>query len=294
MKIKVFLNPYANRGRARESAPQVREALTGAGLDFELALTLPAEEGTKEIWAAAQGGYDAIVAAGGDGTVNLVVNGLIQAAGDGPSLPLGILPLGTANDFSNANGLPRDLAEAARVIASGKVRPVDAGRVNGFRFANNCAMAMEALVTLTRTKSRLAGNRGYLLALLRSLAKLRAWQMRVSWEDGAYEGPVMLLSVCNGPRSGGLFRMAPQAKPDDGWLDLVLLPKVSKLEALTLLPCLFTGRHLQHPKAVARRVQRVLIESKPGTPLHADGEVLAEAAVSAVCTVLPGRISLLV
>jgi diacylglycerol kinase family enzyme len=117
--------------------------------------------------------------------------------------------------------------------------------------------------------------------------------MRVDWQEGRHQGPVMLLSVCNGPRSGGLFHIAPQAQLDDGRLDLVLLPKLPTLEVFAMLPRLFKGTHLHHAKAVHKKVRQVRIESRPGTPLHADGEILAEATARVEGVVLPGKITLL-
>src|SRR5690606_4175305 len=131
MKAKIILNPFANRWGARKRVPQVTEAARAAGLNFDLVLTETPGQATQEALAAAQGGaYDAIVSAGGDGTLNEVVNGLVRAAGSGPTVPLGILPVGTGNDFNDMAGLPRNLLAAAHVIAGGKTRPVDAGRVN--------------------------------------------------------------------------------------------------------------------------------------------------------------------
>ncbi len=294
MRTKVLLNPYANRWRARRRSEQVRAALAGAGIDADL-VELPAPgAGIGLARQAADAGYDAVVAAGGDGTVNEVVNGLLQAAGEGPTLPLGIMPIGTGNDFNDMAGLPRDLERAAAVIAAGRTRQVDAGIVNGRFFDNNCAVAMEPLVTIENVKiRRLSGNARYIVALVKALIKLRAWHMRIEWEGGSHEGPIYLLSVCNSPRTGGLFYMAPEAQMDDGLFDVVLAPEIPKRTVLAILPRLFNGSHIQHPAIFHTRSPWLTVESEPGTPIHADGEVLAEAATRIDYRILPGRITLL-
>ena len=106
--------------------------------------------------------------------INEVINGLLRAAGDGPTVPFGIIPLGTANDFNLMAGLPPTIEEAARVIAAGRTRPIDAGQVNERFFINNSAAAMEPMVTLENIKmTRLSGEIRYIVALLRALAKLK-------------------------------------------------------------------------------------------------------------------------
>lgn len=294
MKIKVILNPYANRWGARSKAPAVQAALQAAGFQPDLIMTTKPKQATHETMLAVSAGYEAVISAGGDGTLNEVVNGLIRAAGDGPTIPLGILPIGTGNDFNDMAGLPRDLESAVKILAGGKTRQVDAGRVNDHFFHNNCAVAMEPMVTIENTKiTRLSGNSRYVVALIKALIKLQAWQMKISWDGGGYEGPTYLLSVCNGPRTGGIFYMAPQADSSDALFDYVLAPEVSKLEVLTILPRLFKGSHIHHPKITYGRTSQLTIHSTPGTPIHADGEVLAESVSDVQYTILPGKITLL-
>ncbi len=303
MKLRVILNPFARRWNARGRTDAVHAALRAAGLDYELIETKAVGEATRAALDGARVGVDAIVAAGGDGTVSEVVNGLLTAAGAGPTKPLGVLPLGTGNDFAEMAGLPHDLQQAAAVLAAGNVRRIDAGRVTYARadkpaaaryFDNNCAVAMESMVTIENMRIHwLSGNLRYVVALLRAMRKLKAWQMRITWDDGGYEGPVNLFSVCNSPRCGGVFRMAPDARLDDGLFDFVLAPELSKLEVLGLLPKLFRGTHVRHPKIVYKRARRITIESNPGTPIHADGEVLTESATHIDYEILPGKLTLL-
>lgn len=296
MTIKVILNPYANRWGAKKRLAQVKTALSEAGIMADVHVTSRKKEAIEVAQvAAASQAYTAVVAAGGDGTVNEVVNGLIAAAlPDQPTVPFGVLPIGTGNDFNDMNGLPRKLWECAEVIAKGKTRQVDAGQVNDHYFDNNCAVAMEPMVTIENEKmTRLSGNIRYIAALAKALLNLKAWQMQIEWQDGRYDGPTYLLSVCNSPRTGGLFYMSPPARMDDGLFDFVLLPEVPKTTVLALLPRLFKGSHIHHPRVFHGRSPFLRITSNPGTPIHADGEVLAHAAANVHYHILPGKITLL-
>ena len=298
MKAKIILNPYANRWRAKGRTADILAACERAGLEVDLGLIPAPGQGAQEAMRASDDGYDAVVAAGGDGTVHEVVNGLIAAAGNGPTKPLGVMPVGTGNDFNDMSGLPRDLSGAAEIIAAGRTRQVDAGQitVDGVVhfFDNNCALAMEPVVTIENVQmTRLSGNIRYVAAVIKSLAKLNAWQMRVTWDDGSYEGPILLLSVCNSPRTGGLFRMAPEAKMDDGLFDFVYAPDLPMRQVVPLLPRLLRGTHISHEKIAHGRTRKLSVESMPGTPVHADGEVLSESATRFTYEILPGKITLL-
>lgn len=302
MKIKIILNPYANRWGAGAKAEIVSAAFSAVGLEYDLAMTQGPGEATELAIRASMDGFDAVVAAGGDGTVSEVVDGLIQATPRlGQTLPLGIVPIGTANDFSDMSQIPRELLAAARIVAAAKTRQIDVGHVSPLgepefpsqNFNNNSAVAMEPMVTLENIKmKRLSGEIRYMVALVRALIKLKAWHMRITWDDGSYEGPTYLLSVCNGPRTGG-FYMAPEAKMDDGLLDFVLAPEVPKRTVLAILGRLLRGTHLEHPAVISGRTQKLEIHSEPGTPIHADGEIVAEAATGVSYQLSPGKLTLL-
>ena len=307
MKLKIVLNPYANRWQAGKMAPQIETAFTAAGLDYDLVVTRMAGQGKEEAATAVAQGYDGVIAAGGDSTVGEVLNGLISVAGDGPTIPMGVLPLGTGNDFNDMAGLPRKLNECIARI-SGQTRQLDAawvgwkdktgGQQLSHYFDNNCALAMEPMVTIENVKmKRLSGNIRYIASLLKAIIKLKAWQMQFNWQDGdqtgSYEGPAYVLSICNSPRTGGLFYMAPNAKMDDGRLDFVFAPEIGRWQIMAVLPRLFNGSHIKHPKIKTGHLTEMTVHCQPGTPIHADGEVLTESATAVQFRVLPGKITLL-
>jgi diacylglycerol kinase (ATP) len=293
MRTKIILNPYSNRWRAKERIPEVEKVLAQAKLDYELVVTTEPLEGTALAETAVADGFEAVVAAGGDGTINEVINGLLRAAPDGPTIPFGILPLGTANDFNLMAGLPDTIEAAAQGIARGKTRQIDAGQVNGRFFINNSGLAMEPMVTLENIRmKRLSGEIRYIVALLKVIAKMKAWHMQVEWDDGRYDGPVYLLSVCNSPRTGG-FQMAPGAEIDDGLFDIVLAPEVPRWTLLLLLLRLMQGTHVYHDVVTFTRTARLTVISQPGTPAHTDGEVFTESVESVKYNILPRKVTLL-
>jgi YegS/Rv2252/BmrU family lipid kinase len=293
MRVKVILNPYANRWGAKAQAPATEAAFRAAGVGCDLAITQAAGQGIAVAEAAVRDDYDAVVAAGGDGTINEVINGLLRAAGEGPTKPFGIVPLGTANDFNLMAGLPKSIGDSVVVIAAGRTRQIDAGQVNDRFFINNSAAAMEPMVTLENIKmKRLSGEIRYIVALVRALARLKPWTMTLAWDGGGYEGPAYLLSVCNSPRTGG-FMMAPGALLDDGQLDMVFAPQVSKGAVISILLKLMRGEHIHHPAVTFRRVTAIDVLSRPGTPLHSDGEIFDESAGTVRYRVLPGKVTLL-
>lgn len=299
MKIKVILNPYANRWGAQARIPEVESALNAAHLDYDLALTTESRNGTELAKTAVSEGYDAVVAAGGDGTISEVSNGLITAVSDNmPTLPLGILPIGTANDLAKMMGLPMDVPAAAKVIAAGHTQGFDAGRIQYdgkiHYFDNNSAIAMEPMITLEHMKiHRVSGEARYYLALIKGVIKLKAWQMSIIWDDGEYIGPTYLLSVCNGPRTGGMM-IAPGASMNDGFFDIVLAPEVPKTTVINFLLKLTKGTHVNHPIITFTRTKSIKITSEPGTPLHADGEILSESAKEIIYEILPKKLTVLV
>ena len=293
MRTKIILNPYSNRWRAGKRIPEVEQALAEAGLDYELVVTTRPQEGTLLAETAVAEGFEAVVAAGGDGIINEVINGILRATPHGPTIPFGILPLGTANDFNLMAGLPDTPAAAAQIIAQGSTRQIDAGQVNGRFFINNSGLAMEPMVTIENIRmKRLSGELRYIVALLKVIAKMKAWDMQVKWDGGSYDGPVYLLSVCNSPRTGG-FQMAPGAQIDDGCFDIVLAPQVPKRTLLLLLLRLMQGTHVDHDVVTFTRTTALSVTSQPGTPAHTDGEVFTESAAHVDYQILPGKVTLL-
>jgi YegS/Rv2252/BmrU family lipid kinase len=292
---KLIVNPYAGRWKARDNIPRVRAAFEQAGIPYDLVVTERADEGIDLAMEAACSGFNPVVAVGGDSTCGEVVNGLVAAAGDGPTVPMGIIPLGTANDLAFGQGIPTEVEAAVHVIGRGQTRIIDVGRVNGRYFANNSALGLEPEVTLENARLvRVKGTLRYLLAALICIGRNPRWRMTLEWDGQNHQGPIVLVSVGNHRRTGGIFFMTPEAVPDDGLLDFVIAPVMGRLRMLRLLPMTFSGSHVRRPEVVHARARRLHIACEPGTPIQADGEVFELAATQVLFEVVPGKLTVLV
>jgi diacylglycerol kinase (ATP) len=291
---KVILNPYAGRWKAQESMPQVEAALDRAGMAYDLVVTQRVDEGIDLAAEAARAGFDPVLAVGGDSTCSEVINGLVAAAGEAPTTPMGIIPLGTANDLAFGLGIPSDVEAAVEVIARRQTRLIDVGRVNGRHFGNNSAVGLEPMVTLENERLvRVKGIIRYLLAALICIMRRPRWTMSLEWDDGRHEGPVLLVSVGNTRRTGGIFFMTPEAELDDGLLDFVFAPTMSRLKTLRLLPMTFDGSHTRRPEVSYLRATRLHITSQPGTPIQADGEVFDRDADDILYEIIPHKLTII-
>jgi diacylglycerol kinase (ATP) len=293
MPAKVILNPYSGRWTALRRKDEALEALRRAGIDFELAVTEGPNHGIELAEQAARQGFSPIISAGGDGGTGEVINGLFRANPDGVLGPLGLLPLGTANDLAHNLGLPLDLAEAARAIAGGKTRRIDLGRVNEWIFDNNSAVGLEPVVTIHSRMVRLKGTIRYLVAALRAINQKPQWNMRLVWDDGQYEGPVSLVSVGNCPVTGGIFRMAPAADPADGLLTFVFGYAPTRRRMLALLPRTMNGSFVNDPAMHQHHTRQLTIHTTPATPLQVDGELRSEALSDFTYECIPARLDIL-
>jgi diacylglycerol kinase (ATP) len=300
MIARIILNPYSGRYTGQRRWPEAQAALQAAGFAYELASTARPGHARELARDAALAGCSPIIAAGGDGTVSEVVNGLADAAGQdsGPLGPIGILPVGTANDIVDTLGIPRDLTAAAQVLAHGHTRLMDLGEVNDRLFVNNSAIGLEPFVTLIQQRiRRIQGPPRYLLAALRGIVARPRWNMRLEWDSGAYDGPVTLVAVGNGPRSGGLFYMAPHADPFDGRLTFVYGYRSSRLQLLRLLPRTLrpgAGSYVEMKGISEVQATWLRVRIDPPAPAHADGEVFAPEIRALEYRIWPARLQVLV
>jgi diacylglycerol kinase (ATP) len=313
MKISVIYNPYAGRWNAQKRLPEVTAALQAAGLNYQIVMTKGPGDATELAMKAVQEGCDAVIAAGGDGTISEVVNGLCKASLEkengaalkpaGIQTPLGILPLGSANDLVVNLGLPRDIPSAVAVLAELKKRTIDLGYVSygpshsSHFFDNNSAIGLEPSITLIQQKiTFLHGSLRYLLATLIGVMRNPQWNMQLEWDGGSYQGPATLVTVGNCPVTGGLFYMTPHADPADGKLTFVHGYMRTRLDILRLLPRTMkpgAGSYVEHPSIHEVHSTWLRIHCDQPTPLHADGEIQTDATQDIEYRILPAALSVL-
>lgn len=298
MVAKVILNPYSNRWNSQKRWPEAEAALREAEVDFELAVSQVKGQVVELAEQAARAGFSPIIAAGGDGTIGEVVNGLAFAAGDDQAMlgPLGVLPLGSANDFVINLSLPLDLGEAARVIAKGNTRLLDVGWVNGRYFVNNSAAGLEPYVTTKHERIHwIKGIARYLVAAVWAILDKPEWQGRVKWEGGEYNGPLSLVSIGNGPRTGG-FYMTPHADPFDGKLTFAFGYRATRLGLFQALPRALKpgeGNYIELEGMHEVHTSRLSIHLSDPSPAHTDGELFESYLQDFEYKIYPAKLKVL-
>jgi len=294
---RVILNPAAGHGYGARIEPKIRQGLEAERIDFEMMRTDGPGHAAELAERACADGCQMIIAAGGDGTVNEIINGLMKASAGGGRRRLGVIPAGSGSDFATGIGLPIDLDEACGQIASGRTMTVDIGRVSvpgqePRYFGNVVGIGFDGAVLVETLKmKRLRGLALYLPAVLKTIfMNFKAPRMTIEYDGVKIEKPVMLVSIANGFREGGGFLIAPDAKPDDGLFDVVIADEVSQLTMLRLLPHFLRGTHVDLDPITIVRAKQVNVSSPDGLIAHVDGEVLCTSAPSIQCEILPGAL----
>jgi len=286
-----IVNPAAGRGRVRREWPRMAARLREAGLAFDSAETRGPGEAVTLAEHAAKA-FDVVIAVGGDGTVHEVANGLLRAGG---GAALGVLPLGSGDDFVKM--LPaRDAVER---LARGTVRRFDAGRIEAGAtryFANGMDIGFGAHASRNvRSVPRLfTGLAAYLGALALTLARYPTLEVRLQLDGGeVFRQSTAMTAVMNGRSFGGSFQVCPDARADDGELDLLIADGVGRLAILGLVPRIMRGTHAGDPRLRLARARRVVIESAAPLLVEADGEIAFEDACRLEIEVLPGALRVL-
>lgn len=299
----VIVNPVAGKGAAEKAIPDIRAYLDSFGVDYDMILTEYPGHAIELAEEAGSNGYETVVAVGGDGTANEVINGLMRAAEKGSLISnLAVLPVGRGNDFSFGMGVPQDLESACKLLANGKTRTIDIGFVKGGDypegryFGNGVGIGFDAVVGFEAAKlpSFISGIPAYLIAALKTIFLFfNAPVLRLEIDDEVVEQPCLLVSLMNGKRMGGSFMFAPDSQSDDGLLNLCVARQVSRLGVLGLFPKVMSGTQKDHPAIKMPIAKRVRIEALSGTlPVHADGETICEAGKRLEVEILQRKLKL--
>lgn len=297
--VKVILNPAAGRGYGARVEQKVRHCLEAEGIRFDMVVTERPWHAAELAQKAAQDGFETIVSAGGDGTANEVINGLMAASLDGATRRMAVIPAGSGSDFAGGVGLPLNLQEACHRIACQETRTIDVGRVTipgqePRYFGNVVGVGFDGAVLVETLKiKRLRGLPLYLLAVLKTiLLNFEAPMVAIEYDGGRMELPATMVSVANGPREGGGFIIAPDAKPHDGLFDVCIADRVSRLTMLRLLPYFLKGTHTGLDQVTMIQAGAITISSPDRLVAHVDGEVLCTDASQVKCEVMPAALEI--
>ena len=298
MTAKVILNPYANRWNSEKRWPEAESALKAAGVDFDLVVSQKKGQLVELAEQAVFEKCSPIIVLGGDGSIGDAANGLMRAAQSRKSspVPLGIMPTGSANDLIFALGLPTDLKQAAKVIAAGKTRTMDLGKLNDRYFVNNSAAGLEPYVTIKHEKIHwIKGVVRYLVAAVQAIMDKPQWNADVKWDDGEFHGKLSFLSIGNGRRTGGFF-MTPHADPFDGKLTLAFGHRGTRLGLFRALPRAFhedKGSYLEMEGMREVQTTHISIHLDRPSPAHTDGELFPDWIQDFEYEILPKSLNII-
>ncbi len=296
----IILNPIAAKGKASERIPRIEALFKERGIDYDLRVTQGVWHAAELARDAGRAGYGVVVAAGGDGTVNEVVNGLMLALERGERLPtLGVLAVGRGNDFAYGADVPPSLEEGVEVIASRSSRPMDVGKVTGGDypmgryFGNGIGIGFDTIVGLEAAKlTHVHGFMAYVIGALRTFVMYpKAPLVRLERDGETLEMASHQISIMNGKRMGGTFFMAPHAANYDGLFDLCMAERVKRREMIALIVRYTRGTQEKSPKIRTGRAARYSITApNGGLVVHADGETICVDGFSLLVECLPSRL----
>ncbi len=286
MRYYVIVNPFSGRGIGEKSIPTIEKWMRAYNLDYTLVRTERPWHAADLSQKAACDGYNVVVTAGGDGTFNEVLNGLMRARQQGcTETALGLLSIGTGNDFAAGAGLPATLETSLKALKENRRRHIDIGRVTvreGEKlseryFGNGIGIGFDAMVGFEAIKVRWAvGLIPYLIGVIKTISLyFNAPRVRMTIDGQTSEQPSLMTSIMNGRRMGGGFIMAPNGNMDDGQLDLCIASEASRLRLFQLIPYFLKGTQEGQPEIQMKRAKSIVITALKGKlPAHADGEML--------------------
>jgi diacylglycerol kinase (ATP) len=302
-RYKIVVNPISGRGAGESAIPHLDHQLLKSGLDYDLVRTERPWHAVELAQEAVADGYDVIVAVGGDGTANEVLNGLMLAkkTGVGEAV-LGLIGVGRGNDLAFGMGVPSGLEIGQKILLQDNRRKVDIGIVKGGLFpqgrffGNGVGIGFDAVVGFEAVKmKRIHGFLNYFLAALKTIfLYYQAPLVRIEYNDKLVEQLSLLVSIMNGRRMGGGFWMAPEAEIDDGLFDLCIGGQVSKLGILALIPRFMQGTQASHPAVQIGRTKKIEVTALEGVlPAHADGETICTEGKNLLVELLAGEIEVI-
>ncbi|MCE1252570.1 MAG: diacylglycerol kinase family lipid kinase [Anaerolineae bacterium] len=301
-QIRVIVNPTAGKGHAAKLIPQLKSNLNLHHLDYEICQTEYPWHAARLAEEAILAGTETVVSAGGDGTFNEVLNGIMISKTNGlGSARLGVICIGRGNDFAYSMGIPTGIDEGCLALAQGQTRRIDIGRVTsdlypeGRYFGNGIGIGFDAMVGFLASEMPYGGMFAYLAGALKAMMIYSpAPVMEVTLDDEVVTQPGLMVSIMNGRRMGGAFMMTPQSQSDDALFDVCIAGAAGRLKILQMIPRFIQGTQAGDPMIKLTRTRKVSVRAIQGSlPAHADGETLCTAGKEIKAEILPQQIDLI-
>ncbi|MCF2941043.1 diacylglycerol kinase [Paenibacillus alkaliterrae] len=271
-RARLIYNPTSGREEMRKRLPDILQRLERGGIETSCHMTIGEGDATIAAAEASERGYDLIIAAGGDGTLYEVINGL---TGKPNRPPLGILPVGTTNDFARAMGIPKAWEYAVDLIIQQYTRPIDVGKANERYFINIAGggSLTELTYDVPSKLKTMIGQLAYYMKGLEKMTRLRPTELTFQAAGvGEFHDEFMLFLICNSNSVGGFERLAPDSKLDDGLLDVILIRKCNLPEFIKLVTLALRGEHLNDPHVIHFRTNELKVTTPDYVQINLDGE----------------------
>lgn len=270
-RARLIYNPTSGRELIKRNLPEILEKLEKAGYEASCHATTGAGDATEAARVAVKRKYDVVIAAGGDGTIHEVVNGLAKQQF---RPKLGIIPGGTTNDFARALQIPRDIGAAVDIITKGDLIPVDIGRINDKYFINIAGggRLTELTYEVPSKLKTMLGQLAYYLKGMEMLPSIKASDVRIEYDGKLFEGEAMMFLVGLTNSIGGFEKLAPDSSINDGLFSLLILKKVNLAEFIRIATLAVRGEHVNDSNVIYTQANRIKVFSSETVQLNLDGE----------------------
>ncbi len=289
MSICFVVNPIAGKGKGKLIAKSIDYHMKEMCIPYDIRFTSKRKEAESISKCAAQEGFEKIVSVGGDGTIYEVINGLI-----GQKIVLGVIPAGTGNDFARSIGIERDLKKALDTIVYGEEKYIDCGLANGRYFINVAGVGFdtEILREVEKIKKHLSGKWAYLAGVFKTLFHYKHKKIEIDIDGKTYNKEILLMALANGKFYGGGMKISPDSDLEDGYIDICIIHKISKLRVLRLFPTIFAGKHINVREVTLYRAKKIKLNSATPLEVNLDGDVVGVTPLS--IEVVPKAIKILI
>ncbi|WP_307323735.1 diacylglycerol kinase [Evansella vedderi] len=270
-RARLIYNPSSGREQVKKQLPYILEQLEKVGYEASTHATTGKDCAKKASKLACEREFDLIIAAGGDGTINEVINGMAEQH-NRPTL--GIIPAGTTNDFARALNIPRDIQEACKVLCNGRMKYIDVGKVGSQYFINIAAAGTltELTYEVPSKLKTMIGQMAYYVKGFEKLPRIRPSEVTIEYDGKLFEGEIMLFLVSNTNSVGGFEKLAPNAHINDGLFDLVILKKTNLADVVRIVSAALRGEHIHDERIIYVQASRIKIHTKDELQLNLDGE----------------------